>query len=50
VVYEALATPLTYASVAWLKRREGVDPFDTQTDFNPFLLRGISTANEMKAP
>jgi queuosine precursor transporter len=50
VVYEALATPLTYVGVAWLKRREGVDPFDTQTDFNPFFLRGLPAAREMKAP
>jgi hypothetical protein len=27
-----------------------VDPFDTQTDFNPFLLRGLPAANEMKTP
>jgi hypothetical protein len=27
-----------------------VDPFDTQTDFNPFLLRSLPTASEMKAP
>jgi queuosine precursor transporter len=39
VVYEVLATPLTYVGVAWLKRREGVDVFDTQTNFNPFALR-----------
>jgi uncharacterized integral membrane protein (TIGR00697 family) len=39
VVYEALATPLTYAGVAWLKGQEDADPFDTQTNFNPFLLR-----------
>src|ERR1700692_4263715 len=50
VAYETLATPLTYAGVAWLKRREGADPFDTQTDFNPFLLRSLPTANEVKAP
>ena len=50
VVYETLATPLTYAGVAWLKRREGVDAFDTHTDFNPFALRSLSTANEGKAP
>jgi queuosine precursor transporter len=39
VVYEILATPLTYAGVGWLKRREAVDPFDTHTDFNPFAWR-----------
>ncbi len=36
VLYEALATPLTYAVVNWLKRVEGVDVFDNGTDFNPF--------------
>lgn len=33
---EALFTPATYALVGWLKRAEGVDAYDTQTDFNPF--------------
>ena len=36
VVWEALLTPVTYAVVGWLKRREGVDVFDTGTDFSPF--------------
>jgi queuosine precursor transporter len=36
VLYEAAATPLTYAVVNFLKRREGVDTFDSATDFNPF--------------
>jgi uncharacterized integral membrane protein (TIGR00697 family) len=36
VVYEVLATPLTYAIVNFLKRREGVDTFDRGTSFNPF--------------
>lgn len=38
VVYEAAATPLTYAAVGWLKSREGMDTFDDQTDFNPIRL------------
>ncbi len=38
VVYETLATPLTYAVVGWLKRVEQVDTFDRDTDFNPFHL------------
>ncbi len=33
---EALFTPATYAFVGWLKRVEGVDAYDAQTDFNPF--------------
>ncbi|HEX3436126.1 MAG TPA: queuosine precursor transporter [Pseudacidobacterium sp.] len=39
VAYEALATPVTYLVVAWLKRSEGVDTFDVQTNFNPFTFR-----------
>ncbi|MEA2540626.1 MAG: queuosine precursor transporter, partial [Acidobacteriaceae bacterium] len=50
VAYETLATPLTYAGVAWLKRREGVDAFDTRTDFNPFRLRSLSPANKLETP
>jgi queuosine precursor transporter len=38
VVYEAAATPLTYAAVAWLKAREGLDAYDRHTDFNPVRL------------
>ena len=40
VTWEALLTPVTYAVVAWLKRREGVDVFDTATDFSPFAKGG----------
>ncbi|HLN04611.1 MAG TPA: queuosine precursor transporter [Bryobacteraceae bacterium] len=36
VVYEVLATPLTYKIVNFLKRHEGVDTFDRSTNFNPF--------------
>lgn len=39
VAYEVVATPVTYAAVNWLKRKEGVDVFDRETNFNPFLLR-----------
>jgi uncharacterized integral membrane protein (TIGR00697 family) len=38
VLYEAAATPLTYAAVAWLKSRERLDTFDLHTDFNPLRL------------
>jgi uncharacterized integral membrane protein (TIGR00697 family) len=34
--WEALLTPVTYAAVGFLKRREGVEVFDTDTDFSPF--------------
>src|SRR5688572_17962513 len=36
VLYEALATPVTYLVVNRLKRAEGVDVYDRDTDFNPF--------------
>jgi hypothetical protein len=39
VIYEVLATPLTYIVVNGLKRAEGVDFFDRSTNFNPFRLR-----------
>jgi queuosine precursor transporter len=38
--YEIVATPLTYALIAYLKRRERQDPFDTDINFNPFRLTG----------
>jgi len=37
-VYEAVATPLTYLVVNRLKRAEGIDVFDRDTNFNPFRL------------
>jgi len=36
--YEALATPFTYWVVNALKRAEGVDAYDRDTDFNPLKL------------
>lgn len=33
---EVILTPITYLVVRWLKRREGVDVYDTRTNFNPF--------------
>jgi queuosine precursor transporter len=39
VVYETAMTPFTYAVVNALKRREGVDYFDYDTDFSPFATR-----------
>jgi hypothetical protein len=35
VAYEAAATPLTYAAVAYLKSSERLDAYDYETDFNP---------------
>lgn len=39
VVYEVLATPLTYAVVNFLKRAEGVDYYDRDTNFSPFHVQ-----------
>jgi hypothetical protein len=39
VGWEVLLTPVTYAAVGALKRREGVDIFDNATDFTPFRTR-----------
>ena len=39
VAWEVVPTPLTYAVVGGLKRHEGVDVYDVDTDFNPFRLR-----------
>ena len=36
--YEALATPVTYAVVGFLKRRDGIDVYDRDTRFNPLLV------------
>jgi uncharacterized integral membrane protein (TIGR00697 family) len=36
VLYETVATPLTYLIVNSLKRAEGVDVYDRNTNFNPF--------------
>jgi len=37
-VYEALATPLTYLVVGYLKRKEGIDVYDYGVDFNPLKV------------
>ena len=42
VAWEVLLTPVTYAVVGFLKRREGVEVFDTATDFSPFARSRIS--------
>jgi uncharacterized integral membrane protein (TIGR00697 family) len=39
VAWEVILTPLTYAVVGFLKKREGVDVFDQGTDFTPFTAR-----------
>lgn len=39
VVYEAVMTPVTYLVVNGLKKAEGIDIYDDNTDFNPFSSR-----------
>jgi uncharacterized integral membrane protein (TIGR00697 family) len=38
VSWEALLTPVTYAVVGFLKRREGFDVYDEKTEFTPFSV------------
>lgn len=38
VVYEIIATPFTYLAVGYLKRKEGIDVYDYQVDFNPLKI------------
>ena len=40
IVIEAIATPFTYAIVNFLKKKEAVDTYDYETNFNPFLISG----------
>jgi uncharacterized integral membrane protein (TIGR00697 family) len=44
VLYEVLATPLTYFVINSLKRAEGIDTFDRKTNFNPFHFAKKSEA------
>ncbi|HEX5049537.1 MAG TPA: queuosine precursor transporter [Gammaproteobacteria bacterium] len=39
VLIEVVLTPVTYAVVGWLKRREHEDYYDVGTDFTPFSLK-----------
>lgn len=39
IAWEVVLTPVTYQVVGALKRREGVDVFDTDTDFTPFRTK-----------
>ena len=38
--YEALATPVTYIVVHYLKRKDASDVYDTDTSFNPLPMSG----------
>ena len=35
---EAIATPFTYATVNFLKKKEAIDTYDYETNFNPLLV------------
>jgi len=35
---EAIATPLTYVVVNFVKKKEAIDTYDYETNFNPFLI------------
>jgi len=37
-IYEVIATPFTYGIVSYLKRKEGIDVYDYETDFNPLQV------------
>ncbi len=39
VLWEVALTPVTYRVVAFFKRAEGLDVYDTGTDFNPFKAK-----------
>jgi len=36
---EVLFTPVIYKIVAFLKKKENLDYFDTETNFNPFIFK-----------
>jgi len=36
--YETVATPFTYTLVNYLKKKEGIDSYDYDTDFNPLFI------------
>ena len=36
--YEAIVTPLTYGAVNYLKRKEHIDAYDYETNFNPLQI------------
>ncbi len=37
-IIEVMATPFTYAMVNFLKKKEAIDTYDYQTNFNPFYI------------
>jgi hypothetical protein len=45
-----LATPLTYAVVNFLKKKEGADAFDENANFNPFAFNSQPIVVETDSP
>lgn len=41
VAIEVFLTPITIRVIHWLKKQEGVDVYDTDTNFNPFAIREL---------
>lgn len=39
VAWETMLVPVTYRIIGWMKRAEGVDVYDKETDFTPFSLK-----------
>lgn len=39
VLWEAVLTPVTYKVVGWLKKQEGQEVFDRDTNFTPFSIK-----------
>ncbi|BBM87127.1 queuosine precursor transporter [Candidatus Uabimicrobium amorphum] len=37
-LYEIIVTPFTYMAVNFLKRKEGVDQYDSKVNYNPFKI------------
>ncbi len=48
VIVETVLTPVTYAVVGFLKRRENADTYDVNTHFNPFSLRDEGEVREFR--
>ena len=48
VTVEVVLTPVTYAVVGFLKRREDADTYDVGTDFNPFSLKDEGDVREFR--
>jgi queuosine precursor transporter len=38
VLIEVIFTPVTYVIVNWLKQKEGINVYDSNTRYNPFFI------------